>query len=750
MKSGIKPSPGESVFSGPSPRSRARQAAVIALNSALVVGTSATAGLWAMSSASATPPTPGWTTQQGPTPTGPNVPVKSSDIYGESCESAAFCAALGSYEDSHNNSYNMLDVLTGTTWTSVEAPVPGPMSTSEPGTEMYSVSCLPDETCFAVGSYENSAGVDTAFIDTYSAGQWTSMAAPAPADISTVDPSTYLKSIDCTTDGTCVAVGDYLNSVDKGVGLIETYSGGQWSAAAAPATTAAAMTDVYMSSVSCWSAGDCAATAMYKDAAGDAAETLQSIGGVWSAQDAPLPSNAADSDQEAFFIKTSCSAGQCLAVGAYKRTGDKASPLIAHYLNGSWTVSEGPVPADSASPEQAYLKSPSCTPDGGCSAVGTYFASTDEPKGLITTVNGSSLTSVASPVPADSATSDLAELNGISCLTANDCTAVGGYLPVGSGESPLQVTETNGVWSATGVPLPSNSATGTHVQADFKAVSCTARGACDAGGSFTDTGDIEQPLLGAYTPSPGYWEVAGDGGIFSFGQAKFFGSMGGQPLNKPIVGMATVPGDGGYWEVASDGGMFSFGAAKFYGSMGGQPLNEPIVGMAATPDGQGYWLVASDGGIFAFGDAKFYGSMGGQPLNQPIVGIAATPSGQGYWEVASDGGIFAFGDAAFYGSMGGKPLNKPIVGIAANVTGKGYWEVASDGGIFSFGDTQFYGSMGGQPLNKPIVGLMPTFDGQGYWELASDGGIFSFGDASFLGSMGGTPLNSPVVNGAAT
>jgi hypothetical protein len=130
--------------------------------------------------------------------------------------------------------------------------------------------------------------------------------------------------------------------------------------------------------------------------------------------------------------------------------------------------------------------------------------------------------------------------------------------------------------------------------------------------------------------------------------------------------MAATPDGHGYWLVASDGGIFSFGDATFYGSMGGKTLNKPIVGMAATPDGHGYWMVASDGGIFSFGDATFYGSMGGKTLNKPIVGMAATPDGAGYWMVASDGGIFSFGDATFYGSMGGKTLPGPIVSIAAD------------------------------------------------------------------------------------
>jgi len=82
-------------------------------------------------------------------------------------------------------------------------------------------------------------------------------------------------------------------------------------------------------------------------------------------------------------------------------------------------------------------------------------------------------------------------------------------------------------------------------------------------------------------------------------------------LNRPVVGMAAVPGGRGYWLVASDGGIFAFGSAAFFGSTGGMTLNKPIVGMAATPDGMGYWLVASDGGIFSFGDANFFGSAGG-------------------------------------------------------------------------------------------------------------------------------------------
>jgi hypothetical protein len=247
--------------------------------------------------------------------------------------------------------------------------------------------------------------------------------------------------------------------------------------------------------------------------------------------------------------------------------------------------------------------------------------------------------------------------------------------------------------------------------------------------------------------------VYAGGGVIGFGDAQPINSPIGTSLNSVMVTMAVNPASTashqGYWLAGADGGIFTFGDAGFYGSAGGIRLNAPIVGMAATPDGKGYWLTAVDGGVFAFGDAGFYGSMGGTPLNQPVVGMAATPDGKGYWLVAADGGVFSFGDAAFYGSMGGTHLNQPITGIAATPSGHGYWMVAADGGIFTFGDARFWGSTGGRAINDPVVGMTAMPQGQGYLLVTTDGEIFGFGSVpsagSLAGGLDGNPQDVPPV-----
>ena len=81
--------------------------------------------------------------------------------------------------------------------------------------------------------------------------------------------------------------------------------------------------------------------------------------------------------------------------------------------------------------------------------------------------------------------------------------------------------------------------------------------------------------------------------------------------------MAATSDGGGYWLVASDGGIFTYGDTQFWGSAGGIRLSEPIVGITPTPDGNGYWLVGQDDGVFTYGDAVFSGSAQ-SPLHPPL------------------------------------------------------------------------------------------------------------------------------------
>ncbi len=110
---------------------------------------------------------------------------------------------------------------------------------------------------------------------------------------------------------------------------------------------------------------------------------------------------------------------------------------------------------------------------------------------------------------------------------------------------------------------------------------------------------LSAPIVGI-APDPsgtGYWLAAADGGVFSFGGAPFLGNLytvgftglsGSHPLNKPMVGIASNPQGDGYWLVAADGGVFTFGDAPFEGSAGGQPISSPVVAMAVAPGRYGY------------------------------------------------------------------------------------------------------------------------------------------------------------------
>ncbi len=65
-----------------------------------------------------------------------------------------------------------------------------------------------------------------------------------------------------------------------------------------------------------------------------------------------------------------------------------------------------------------------------------------------------------------------------------------------------------------------------------------------------------------------------------------------------------MPDGRGYWLATADGGIYSFGHARYYGSLGNTVKKESVIGIAASPSGHGYWLATASGGVFSFGDAR--------------------------------------------------------------------------------------------------------------------------------------------------
>jgi Tol biopolymer transport system component len=243
---------------------------------------------------------------------------------------------------------------------------------------------------------------------------------------------------------------------------------------------------------------------------------------------------------------------------------------------------------------------------------------------------------------------------------------------------------------------------------------------------------------------PGYWALAANGTVYSFGGAP---SSGALPPGPAAVDIDAIPG-GGYVVLREDGTVVASDDPEVFPAVASSQLRpgERPSSISVLPDGVGFWVFTDHGRVFPFGEAQSFGDLAATKLNGPVLDSVATPTGNGYYMVASDGGVFAFGDARFAGSTGAMRLNSPVRSLVPDGDGAGYWLVASDGGIFSF-DAPFRGSMGHAKLNRPMRGMVRY--GNGYLMVAEDGGIFNFSDQPFSGSLGSNPPSSPIVSVAA-
>ncbi|MCU1368137.1 MAG: Esterase, partial [Ilumatobacteraceae bacterium] len=156
-----------------------------------------------------------------------------------------------------------------------------------------------------------------------------------------------------------------------------------------------------------------------------------------------------------------------------------------------------------------------------------------------------------------------------------------------------------------------------------------------------------------------------DGGIYPFGDARYWSSPKRAGVKARSVRIVSRPQSDGYWVLAGDGSITAFGAAPKLGAPTGS--GTPI-DLAVTPTGAGYWVLTDTGRVLAVGDAVDKGDLKRSKVkwHKPVAHVVGTPSGKGYVIVNSEGSMLAFGDAPAFPSFGGSGMT--VAGVALAFT----------------------------------------------------------------------------------
>jgi hypothetical protein len=233
-----------------------------------------------------------------------------------------------------------------------------------------------------------------------------------------------------------------------------------------------------INSVSCGSAGDCSAVGVYIDRSGiqQQAFVVNEVNGVWGKAEEMPGTAALNTGGSAFPTSVSCaSAGNCSAVGSYGSTNSPDQFFAADEVKGVWETAKRIAGIPARKIETVGNPSVSCASKGNCSAVGNYFSLTsgdqvfaaDEVKGVWETASKLSIPAVAHK-------SELG-ISSVSCGSAGNCSAVGNYTDR-SGQQAFVVNEVKGAWGK--VEEMRGSAAG-------NSVSCGSAGNCSAVGDYT-------------------------------------------------------------------------------------------------------------------------------------------------------------------------------------------------------------------------------------------------------------------------
>jgi hypothetical protein len=396
-----------------------------------------------------------WEIQSTPNPPG----AAESFLSGVSCSSPSDCTAVGYSQDTANRKSTLAARWNGQTWKIQATPNAGGATDSV----LSGVSCIAATACTTVGKSTTNF-VPEGLIERWNGTTWQIQIAAMPVGAS----GSTLAAVSCTEGTSCTAVGNFFaKSTKAGGALAEQWDGTTWIVEPTPGTTLD-----FLNAVACSTPTSCTAVGQtgFSQPIADRWD-----GTSWAAQTVSSSASASQTNLVGIACPTQNS---CFATGSalYARGDGTNLTFVEQWNGGQWAIQTSFNPTGATA---FGLAGVSCASAHACMAVGYYFDAAGTRRTLAEEWNDSGWTVQSTPNLADAADAVLAS---VSCLSAQDCTAVGSYNDTTGFSFPLAEHWNGSKWSVQPSAGPTSPAGSV-----LNSVSCTTRNACTAAGGYVNS-----------------------------------------------------------------------------------------------------------------------------------------------------------------------------------------------------------------------------------------------------------------------
>jgi Putative Ig domain len=405
-----------------------------------------------------------------------------------SCPSAGNCSAGGYYQEGAADRYDVqafvADEVNGSWHDAIE--VPGTAALNDGWAEVTSLSCASAGNC-AVGGFYQDGGSGQVFVADEVDGAWHN-AVEVPGTAASAGQSAALTSVSCASAGNCVAGGAYYpGSSDAAQPFVADEVDGAWHDAVQVPAAGEPGPGGMVTSVSCASAGNCSIAGE----SGDEPFLAGEVNGTW--HDAiQVPGLAAlNTGGYPSVTSVSCaSAGNCAAGGRYAVGSSESYPFVADEVGGIWHAAAKIIGDGALSGGYGTVTSVSCASAGNCVAGGgQQDLANDYQPFVANEIDGTWHGAVEIPGTPRLNIGGTAEVVSVSCGSSGNCAADGDYVdgsPAEAASSQAFVAEeVKGAWEDA-VKIPGMAALNAAGMM-LTSASCPPAGQCAAGGYYFDS-----------------------------------------------------------------------------------------------------------------------------------------------------------------------------------------------------------------------------------------------------------------------